>query len=263
MNDPTLWLAFRNRDLLVRDEGDRARLPDAGEWSGFGLAPEAVHRVGTLRGRPCLAAGLPEASEPPPGYSFEGLRRLWSRLDEDAWKIAGRAVQIVAWDRDHRFCGRCATPTERNTSLGHELERSCPSCGLAQYPRVSPAVIVQVTRGDRILLARSAHTPTGMYSTLAGFVEPGETLEETVVREVREEVGIEVGNVRYFGSQPWPFPHSLMIGFTAEYAGGEIRRQEEEIEDAGWFAAGELPVIPPRLSIARALIDDFIFRSKA
>jgi NAD+ diphosphatase len=102
-----------------------------------------------------------------------------------------------------------------------------------------------------------------MYSTLAGFVEPGETLEETVVREVREEVGIEVRNVRYFGSQPWPFPHSLMIGFTADYAGGEIQRQEEEIEDAGWYAAGELPSIPPRLSIARALIDDFIFRSKA
>jgi NAD+ diphosphatase len=259
-HDNTLWFAFRGRDLLVRKDAERARVPEAGEWRP--PSDSAMHRIGALDGRACMAADLPEGTEPPEGYAFEGLRRLWWMLQEPVWKLAGRAVQIVAWDRDHRYCGRCGGLTERNENIGHELERTCPRCDLAQYPRISPAVIVRVTDGERILLARSVHTPTGMYSTLAGFVEPGETLESTVAREVREEVGLEVENIRYFGSQPWPFPNSLMIGFTADYAGGEIRRQESEIEDAGWYGIDSLPAIPPRLSIARALIDDFISRRK-
>ena len=257
--DPALWFVFRGRDLLVRREGERVRVPDAAEWDTLGFDTPAVHRIGELDGMECRAAALPAEAEPPEGHAFEGLRRLWWQLDEPLWKVAGKAVQIVAWDRDHAYCGRCGRATERT---GRDLERSCPDCRLAAYPRLSPAVIVRVTDGDRILLARSAHTPAGMYSTLAGFVEPGETLEETVAREVREEVGLAVANVRYFGSQPWPFPNSLMIGFTADYAGGEIRCQEEEIEDAGWYRASALPSIPPPLSIARALIDDFTSRSR-
>ncbi len=146
----------------------------------------------------------------------------------------------------------------RNGTETGELARVCPRCGLQHFPRISPAVIVRIERGDEILLARSPHFAPGVYSTVAGFVEPGESLEQTVAREVREEVGVEVTNVRYFGSQPWPFPHSLMIGFVADWASGEIRLQEEEIEDAGWFRVGSLPGLPSRLSIARALIDDFI-----
>jgi NAD+ diphosphatase len=137
----------------------------------------------------------------------------------------------------------------------------CTRCGMMHYPRVSPAVIVRVRRENEILLARSPGFPKGMRSVLAGFVEPGESIEETIHREVREEVGLEVENLGYFGSQPWPFPNSLMIGFTADYAGGEIRPEPGEIEDAGWYRADELPQLPPKVSIARRMIDDFVARS--
>jgi NAD+ diphosphatase len=169
--------------------------------------------------------------------------------------VAGRAVQIVAWDLTHRFCSRCATPTP---PLAGERAKKCPACGLVSYPRLTPAVIVAVQRGNTILLARNAAFTAAFYSVLAGFVEPGETLEGTVRREIREEVGIEVRDIRYFGSQPWPFPHSLMIGFTANWAAGELRIDERELADAGWFAADALPTIPPKLSIARRLIDAFV-----
>ncbi len=166
---------------------------------------------------------------------------------------------MVAWDRTHRFCGQCGAPTEDEP---HERAKRCPACGLIGYPRLSPAIIIAVVRktdqGDRLLLARNHRFPTGRYSVIAGFVEPGETLEECAQREVCEEVGIRIRNVRYFGSQPWPFPNSLMIAFTAEYAGGEITLEESEIAEAGWFAAGALPDIPPRMSISRRLIDWFV-----
>ena len=139
----------------------------------------------------------------------------------------------------------------------------CPRCGMMHYPRVSPAVIVRVNRGEAVLLARSPGFPKGMRSVLAGFVEPGESIEETVRREVREEVGVEVRNLRYFGSQPWPFPNSLMIGMTADHAGGELAPQPGEIEDAAWYRADDLPGIPPKISIARRLIDDFVRRPDA
>ena len=267
--------AFRGRKLLVHEAASAARVPSLGEFERLAAADEryvALRRLflGTLDGRQVFAAELPgrpegseddrgrDAEDAPAGMAFRGLHRLYSRLDEDHFNLAGRAIQLVDWDRDHHYCGRCGTPTE-----DHATERSkrCPRCGLACYPRLSPAVIVLVEDGERILLARSVHFPPGMYSTLAGFVEPGETLEQTVVREIEEEVGVHVGEIRYFGSQPWPFPNSLMIGFTARYLSGEIKLHDDEIDDAGWFTAEDLPMIPPRISIARALIDSFLERS--
>jgi len=253
----SLWFAFLGSDLLVYS--DAARVPTAQEWSSLGLAGEEPHAVGSLGELACWAVGLAPETSAPDGMAFHGLRRLWGQLDEDVWKTAGRAVQIVEWDRNHRFCGRCGAETARQPT---EMARTCPRCGLQQFPRISPAVIVRVERGDRILLARSPHFAPGVYRTLAGFVEPGESLEETVVREVREEVGVTVRDLRYFGSQPWPFPHSLMVGFVAQYASGEIRPQVGEIEDAGWFGVDDLPGLPSRFSIARALIDDFIAKRR-
>lgn len=252
----SLWLAFRGIELLVfQEEGTAARVPTGEEWAALGLPAEEAHPVGILGDAEAWGVGVPADVQPPPGMAFQGLRRLFGALGEEVWKLAGRAVQIVEWDRNHRFCGRCGAGTERKEG---ELARVCPVCGLQQFPRISPAVIVRIERGDEILLARSPHFAPGVYSTLAGFVEPGESLEETVVREVREEVGVEVANVRYFGSQPWPFPNSLMIGFVADYASGELRLQEGEIEDAGWFTADALPGLPSQYSIARRLIEGFI-----
>src|SRR5207248_7129772 len=165
---------------------------------------------------------------------------------------AGRALQLVEWDRTHQFCGRCGSRTEAHRE---ERVRVCPSCKLSAYPRVAPAVMALVRREKEVLLARSPHFPPGMYSALAGFVEPGESLEQCLAREVQEEVGVRVGSIRYFASQPWPFPHSLMIAFVAEWSAGEIAPQPSEIEDAKWFDVLQLPKLPSRISIARRLID--------
>jgi NAD+ diphosphatase len=156
------------------------------------------------------------------------------------------------WDRTHQFCGACGTPTAPKPN---ERARQCPSCGLTQYPRIAPAVMALVRRGDELLLARSPHFVPGMHSALAGFVEPGESLEQCLRREVREEVGIEVTNLTYFSSQPWPFPHSLMIAFNCDYAAGELKPDPSEIEAAAWFALDHLPILPNKISIARRLID--------
>ena len=161
-------------------------------------------------------------------------------------------MQLVEWEHTHRFCGRCATPTELSPG---ERARRCPRCGLLAFPRLAPAVITLVDRGDEALLAQGVNFGMPMYSCIAGFVEPGETLEEAVAREVHEEVGVQVEDVRYQHSQPWPFPHSLMIGFRARWSSGDIRIDPTEIVDAKWFSRDDLPMVPPGISIARALID--------
>ncbi len=219
--------------------------PDRAEWLFLGHRGE----------EPCFARVL--EGEPPAGTSPVPLRQLFGALDDVDFGIAGRALGLVAWDRDHRWCGRCGAPTER--SAGDRV-RVCTACGHGAYPRLSPAVIVLVEREGRALLARNARTRMPFFSTLAGFVEVGETLEEAVAREIREEAGIELRDVRYFGSQPWPLTGSLMIAFTACWAAGDLVPAPEELAEAGWFGVGELPHLPGKLSIARALIDDFIRR---
>jgi NAD+ diphosphatase len=184
---------------------------------------------------------------------------LYGRVDDLRWTLAGRAVQLVEWDRTSRYCGRCAAPTEPAPG---ERARRCPACGLLAFPRLAPAVITLVEQDGKALLARGRAFPIPMYSCIAGFVEPGETLEEAVRREVHEEVGVELAEVRYVASQPWPFPHSLMIGFEATWASGAIRIDEDEIVDAAWFGVDDLPTIPPGLSIARRLIDAWIDRQR-
>lgn len=249
--DDDLCFVFRNNALLVFAAEGETRVPVRSEPGG--LDPSGPqHYVGRLAGRHCYAAAVGAEAPPPEGMEWRDLRALFGRLDDMVFGVAGRAVQIVQWDLTHRYCGRCGTATEPHAS---ERSRVCPGCGLVHYPRLAPAVMALVRRGDELLLARSPHFPEGMFSALAGFVEPGESLEQTLAREVREEVGIEIANVRYFGSQPWPFPHSLMIAFVADYAGGELALQADEIEAADWFAIDRLPRLPHLISIARRLID--------
>ena len=232
-------------------EGAPPRVPtgpaEGAEWLCLG------HRDG----EPCFARALAEGEPAPAGTAAIPLRQLFGALDDEDFGIAGRALGFTAWDRDHRWCGRCGAPTARS---GAERVRACAACGHGAYPRLSPAVIALVERDGRALLARNARTRMPFFSTLAGFVEVGETLEEAVAREISEEAGIEIEGVRYFGSQPWPLTGSLMIGFTARWAGGELRPAPEELAEAGWFPPDALPRLPGRLSIARALIDDFILR---
>ncbi len=190
------------------------------------------------------------------------LRSLFGKVCDTDWILAGRASQVLAWERDHRYCGRCGVQTEH-----HPIDRAkqCPSCKLMAFPRISPAVIMLIERqgpdGPQILLAWGRQFHARFYSALAGFVEPGESLEECVRREVMEETAIEVANVRYFGSLPWPFPHSLMIGFLASYVAGEISIQEEEIIEAGWYGPKNLPPVPiGGMSIAGWMIEDWLQR---
>jgi NAD+ diphosphatase len=193
----------------------------------------------------------------PKGFALVGLRSAHPHLTDELFAAAATALQKLEWIRSHHYCSRCGQPTDRHPT--HEA-MACRACGHLQFPRVAPAVIVLIEHGRRVLLARSPAFPEGMYSTIAGFVEPGESLEEAVHREVEEEVGVEVAQLRYFGSQPWPFPHSLMVGFVAQWAGGDIRIDADEIEDARWFDANGLPPLPPPLSIARSLLEDFLAR---
>jgi NAD+ diphosphatase len=212
--------------------------------------------LGTLDGKPCFAKLIEEGGAPPPeGSEPVAMRQLFGTLTDEEFAVAGRALGLTAWDRDHRFCGRCGGATEPSAT---ERVRTCTRCGFQAYPRLSPAVIMLVERDGQCLLARNARTKMPFYSTLAGFVEVGETLEEAVAREVQEEAGIEIRDIRYFGSQPWPFTGSLMIGFTAKWASGELHADPTEIMDAGWFARDAIPVVPPKLSIARELIDAFV-----
>ncbi len=252
---PAWWFVFKEDKLLVCQENGSAAIPLVIDLKEVGLSVLRQNYLGKLDDRYCYAVEVVEGTTPPAGMTFEGLRQLYGRLDEDLFWIAGRAVQIIDWDRTHRFCGRCGTPLRTKSA---ERAKECPQCGLLHFPRLAPAIIVLVEQGSKLLLARSRHFMPGMFSVLAGFVEPGESLEEAVVREVREEVGIDVKDIKYFGSQPWPFPHSLMIGFTATYAGGEITIDDTEIEDAGWFSVDDLPRIPGKISIARKLIDSFL-----
>ncbi|HEY9558257.1 MAG TPA: NAD(+) diphosphatase [Acidimicrobiales bacterium] len=228
------------------------------------VAPGAPSMVlGTLDGAACWAIdldgdGTPDVALPAADdLGLMPLMGLYGRVDDLRWTLAGRAVQLVEWERTTRYCGRCATQTE---PMPGERARRCPACGLLAFPRLAPAVITLIERGDEALLARNGTFPVPMYSCIAGFVEPGETLEEAVHREVAEEVGVELSDVRYVASQPWPFPHSLMVGFEATWGSGEIEVDGKEIVDAGWFRPDDLPMIPPGMSIARTLIDAWVER---
>jgi NAD+ diphosphatase len=242
-------------DPRVRTRPSWARLPygDLPELpAGLAGADSTTLYVGRLAGVDCFAIEARPEVAAPPGMGWESLRSLFSVLDDAHFALAGRALQLVGWDRTHRYCGRCGTPTEAKPD---EHARVCPACRLAAYPRVAPAIMALVRRGPELLLARGPHFPPGMYSALAGFVEPGESLEQCVRREVAEEVGVEVGALSYFASQPWPFPHSLMIAFVCDWLSGEIRPQETEIEAANWFNVFQLPKLPSKISVARELID--------
>jgi NAD+ diphosphatase len=221
--------------------------------------PEAAQPqyLGMLDDIPCYAAELPGDFVAPDGYSFSGVRELYGKVPDSMMALAAYAVRIISYDRLTRFCGRCGHETR---PLRTERAKLCTDCNLITYPRISPAIIVLIKKGEEVLLASSPRFPQSLFSVIAGFVEPGESIEETVHREVKEEVGIRVKNIRYFASEPWPFPDSLMLGFVADYCSGDIVIDNNEIRAAGWFTRDNLPDLPSPMSISRALINAWIAR---
>jgi len=247
----TLTFVFHGNNVLLR-QGDLA-LP--GAQARLLVPPERVHAVGLWQGRFYRTAWVDSDAVPDPAYAWHGLRSLFGVVDDEFLGLAGRACQLAEWARTHRYCGACATPT---AVLPGERCYVCPACKLRAYPRISPAMMVLIRKGDTVLLALHAQAaPTSRrYTALAGFVEAGESVEEAVHREVMEEVGLRVHNLAYFGSQSWPFPHGLMIAYTADYLDGEIRVDTSEIADARWFGRDDVwPETPSKVSIAAALID--------
>lgn len=251
-----LWTPFRGMELLVkRDEGGRMRLLRTEEVAAAGVTPVRSQYLGKLDELPCISAELADDAKEPEGCVFAGIRQVYGRLSPIEFDLSCFGFQIQYWDKNYRFCPGCGGPTELKTT---ERAKRCNACDRDYYPPVVPAIIVRVTRGDEILLTRQARFPKGMYGLVAGFLEPGETLEACVAREVLEETRLRVRDVRYFGSQPWPFPHQVMVGFSATYESGEVEADKSELEEARWFSRGAMPGLPPPLSIARALIDDWL-----
>lgn len=254
---PTLAFAFRDRELLVTRD---AAIPSVDIVEQQRIEIVRRQYLGSFGPSACFSMELDTNTEAPTGMQFQSLRQLFGPLDDALYRLAGTAIQIVDWERTHLFCGRCGGRTTRSTT---ERSRRCEECDHLQFPRLAPAVIVAVERGDEILLGRSPHFPPGIFSVLAGFVEPGESAEDAVIREVEEEVGVRIGDVRYFGSQPWPFPNSLMLGYRSRHESGEIQVDGVEIEDAGWFRHDALPpTFSSGISISHWLIRDFVERHR-
>lgn len=251
-----LCFAFRDNELLLSlDDNDHRTIPSINTLSLLGIHPIRTQYLGKINNQHGYSAELSHDTIAPSNMDFINLRQVYGLIDEDLFVQAGRAIQIMNWDKTHQYCGQCGSSTE---TLPNEYAKVCPKCKLTNYPRICPAIIVAVVKDDQILLAQGTRFTSPFYSVLAGFVEPGETLEECVQREIREEVGIEVKDISYFGSQSWPFPNSLMVAFTCKYDSGEIDIDEIEIKDAGWFNVLNLPPIPSSISISRQLIDWFI-----
>ena len=249
------WLIVQNQGLVVVPEGAGFRLPTGERPAALDGAPDEPLWLGNFHGVPCWVAGLPGDATVPAGLQRETLVPMQgTRLPDDLLSLGGMAMQALWWESTSGHCPRCGERTER---IGGEWGKRCPRCRYEHYPHLHPAVIVLVRDGDRCLLARKAVWAPGRYALVAGFVDNGESLESTVRREVKEEVGVDVDDIRYVGSQNWPFPSQLMVGFVARYAGGEVTIDRDELEDARWFPVGALPTGPARHSIARFILDHY------
>lgn len=247
------WFIFNQTKILLKADNNQVSIPLARRVEDLGIKPVRKHYLGALYGYPCYTVEAEKETVAVPGVYFQELFESYPYLPEDLFFLAGQASQILKWDQEHQYCGRCGAKT---ATMDRDRAKKCPVCGITNYPELKPAVIVAVLKGCQILLNRSSHYRIkDLYSINAGFVEPGETLEECLRREIMEEVGISVKNIRYFGSRSWPFPNSLMIGFIADYAHGEITIDNEEIIEAGWFDLNNLPQTPSGVSLAKKIID--------
>lgn len=250
------WFIFQNEQLLIQRDGDSISILSDESISYFSDSFIRQHQLAEFNNHIFYCAELAGNAAVPPELQTITLRKALELLNVDWYNIAAKAYAIINWDKNHQFCGRCGNIT---TQQSRAFERICTACSLTFYPRISPSMIVLIHRDDQILMARGHHFSPGAYGLIAGFIEAGERVEDAVHREVAEEVGIKIKNLTYFGSQAWPFPDSLMLGFIAEYDSGELQINPDEIETAGWYRYDQLPGRPStRISIASKLIDHFV-----
>lgn len=256
--DSMYWFLFCKGDLLLQgSDAEGWRVPQ-GEASPIPLEPwQRQHRLPVLDGQACCAVRI-DAPVVAAGFRMEGLRTAYDLLPRSVYGMAGKAQEILHWDFNTRFCGVCGAPMKLHT----DISKRCTNCGKEVWPQLAAAIIVAVTRGDEILLVQSKNFRSDYMGLVAGFVETGETLEECVAREVMEETGIRVKNIRYYGSQSWPFPAGLMLGFTADYESGTLIIQRSELNKGGWFHYDRMPPIPGKISMARSLIDHWLEQKK-
>ncbi|NLW23269.1 MAG: NAD(+) diphosphatase [Tissierellia bacterium] len=251
------WFLFRDNKLMVfRSKGGLA-IPRSKDIDRLGISIYNIQHMGAYCGYNCNCGEIIDLIERE-SIDFIDLRTLSELVAEDIYSLASKANLLVNWIKLNQYCGKCGANMHMKDSRT-ERAMVCSNCGNTTWPRTSPAVIVAVTKGDKLLLAHNRQFPQGEYSVIAGFVEYGETFEECVKREVYEEVGIKLKNIKYFGSQPWPFPNSMMVGFTAEYLDGDIRVDGEEIVDANWFSKEEVKRMHKKsISIGSELIEWFL-----
>ena len=248
------WFVFRGQQLLlVRQTDGTYGVPLCEEPPTPVAADTRIHETGDRS-----AVGGDDVAvmtyEVPASYAsddFCALRASYYKLPSDIYLKAGKCAEILYWDRHTKYCGKCGGEMTADTAIS----KRCVRCGHTVWPQLATAIIVLVRRGDEILLVHANNFRGNYYGLVAGFVETGETLEEAVEREVLEETGLHIKNIRYYGSQPWPYPCGLMIGFFADYDYGEIRLQQSELASGGWYRTDNLPQIPGKMSIARRMID--------
>lgn len=254
-----LWFVFCQSDILLRktDNGNY-EIPYSEQPPTAVKSWTTVHNVTPLRDIQVRTYTIDVPVTGFPKFEMCGLRASYTKISHEFYIKAGKCAEINYWDMNTQFCGVCGAPMRKNT----DISKRCTNCGKEVWPQLAPAVIVLIRKGDEVLLVHARNFKSDYYGLVAGFVETGETLEEAAIREVMEETGLKISNLRYFASQPWPYPSGLMIGFNADYDGGDIHLQRSELSYGGWFHKDNLPKIPEKLSIARQLIDNWIQESQ-
>lgn len=256
-DNTTFWFVFCKSDLLLKRMGDGLYTIPTGDTPPTEVKPwTTIHQIDVPLMDTMHVKAYTIDTPVTESATFEmcGLRASYYKLPRVLYLAAGKCQEIIYWDQNTRFCGVCGAPMKLHTNIS----KRCEHCGKEVWPQLATAVIVLIHRGDEVLLVHANNFKRNFFGLVAGFVETGETLEEAVVREVSEEVGITIQNIRYFASQPWPYPSGLMVGFTAEYVSGEIKLQRSELAAGGWYHKDHLPELPEKLSIARQLIDHWL-----
>ncbi len=250
----TWWIVFYKDQLLLKKQNNKLTIP-CNEQPPLPIPADThVHEICILEGQPCKAFVVSHPIKESDEYCMTGLRASYDFIPLKQYHTAGKAFEILHWDQHSRFCPVCGTKTEMKDTI----MKKCPACGNEMYPSISAAILVLIRKEDSLLLVHARNFKGTFYSLVAGFLETGETLEECVMREVKEETGLDIKNITYFGNEPWPYPIGLMVGFIADYAGGEISLQDEELSSGAFYTRENLPELPRKLSLARKMIDWWI-----